>query len=143
MRSNDDIDVSEKITEIELMPLEVKENGSVFLCLKLSTETTAYKRQRWRKVSMDSFNLLYIWDTHPDFSKMMVCDTKELSCLHLSLSMAELNLLTSLYYDNMFELPQFINRDHELGDEIIDTKVSLRCRDDTLVRRKSEYYSHL
>lgn len=63
--------------------------------------------QAWKEVTVEAFNLLVVVDTIDDKMKMLFGDTAEMSQLRLHVSQSELYLLMGLWFDNMFEQPQF------------------------------------
>lgn len=94
---------------------EVQDNGFVY-------KETSDKRKketnfpRWKKVSLEDFNMMLVVDfLKDDRVRTLLSDTEEMSCLDLKLSMADLYLIESIYFDNYFEPPIFFRSN--FGDE--------------------------
>lgn len=63
--------------------------------------------QAWREVTLEPFNLLMVVDNSSEKMKMLFGDTAVMSHLKLHVAQSELYLLMGLWFDNMFEQPQF------------------------------------
>lgn len=63
--------------------------------------------QAWRHITPDPFNVRMVLDFTDTKTKLLFCDTSVLSVLHVSAAQSELYLLISIWFDNVFEVPQY------------------------------------
>jgi hypothetical protein len=63
--------------------------------------------QAWKEVTAEPCNVLVLYDTMETKTKMLFGDTADMSTLHLNVSQSELYLLIGVWFDNIFERPQF------------------------------------
>lgn len=117
----------------ELTPMEVINREDVYSRRKRKTDQQViYKQQVWREVTTEAFNVTVLADCNPKEYRFIFTDTSDVSTLSLNLSMAELYLLMSLWYDNMSEKLQYIvstsSDDRELlrtNSELLASKAEL------------------
>lgn len=90
--------------------------------------------QYWRKVSLTPFHLLVVVDHVEAHTRILISDTDVLSSLALNLTMAELYLLESVWFDNIFEAPMFFVHRRVRGDDPDELEAS----EDEALRRDDE-----
>lgn len=101
------------VSGTDLQPDEVHNHGFVYLRRKRKTDhITILRKQIWRRVTDEPFHLCVLHDRsvgkEVEQARVLISDTPDFSILSLSLSIAELALLESVYFDNYLEVTQFI-----------------------------------
>ena len=71
-----------------------------------------HKYEHWKRVTTHTFDMLVVVDTTDTGSNTLLSDTARKTPLSFQVSMADLNLLQSSYFDNMVEEPLFFHSIH-------------------------------
>ena len=126
----------------DIFPNEVTNHQFVYLRRKRKSDhITILRKNIWRKITDEPFNLNVIHDLDmlkpSKESRVLVTDTRDWSILSLSLSLGELGLLESIYFDNVLEKPQFmISQEKEEEKLKVLIELKNKSREDILYGRK-------
>lgn len=110
----------------EFSPLEIINKEYTYCRRKRKTDQqVVYKQQVWREITAHTFNMAVLADLNSKEYRFAFMDTSDVSTLSLNLSMAELYLLISLWYDNISEKIQFFPTDSEGPSSDVNNKSEL------------------
>lgn len=88
--------------------LPVSSNSPVYSEF-IDQKTSKFSSQRWRKVTVMPFSSIFVADKVGNVMRYLLTDHDMPSRIHMNISLVEYYLLLSIYYDNLFEEPQFSN----------------------------------
>ena len=104
--------------------VEIRAGRPVYSVVHNNKTSPTWSTQHWNKITPTHFNMTLVIDGLKDSMRVLLCETSVASALHLKVSMGELYLLQSVYFDNLQETGAFFE-DEDLVEKLVANRNSI------------------